>query len=92
MYVALRFTKKFLMKIELRDMPVNTNFLTMTSISSFVVAKRCLPIWVHVWFAKVSWQNFMTERRSLNEKRFCHAIHWYAETNNKYIKDYNKNK
>ena len=22
----------------------------------------------------------------------CHAIHWYAKTNNKYMKDYDKNK
>ena len=22
----------------------------------------------------------------------CHAIHWYAKANNKYIKDYHKNK
>ena len=24
--------------------------------------------------------------------RLCHAIHWYAKANNKYMKNYDKNK
>ena len=24
--------------------------------------------------------------------RICHSIYWYAKANNKYMKDYNKNK
>ena len=25
-------------------------------------------------------------------ERICHTIHWYAKANNKYMKDYEKNK
>ena len=40
------------------DLPIHKNFLTVISLSYFVVVKRCLPLWIHGWWEKIEKEDF----------------------------------
>ena len=54
----------------------------------FVVARRYVPMWIHGWLGKIQW-NITTESRFLESLLIDNK---YMTANNKYMKDYHKNK
>ena len=49
---------------------MHIDFLTMTIISYFIVAKRCLSLWIYKWLGKIQWNIITWKIRFLQKLKY----------------------